>query len=88
MSMQHEFSILFKARLCKSCSTNGNYNDIQMGLMNVEMKKSKMTFGEASVRVGSMPREDVLREMERISLINELEERYLHLMLIIMTLYK
>ena len=59
-----------------------------MGLMNVEMKKSRMTFGEASVRVNSMLREDVLRDMERISLIAELEERYLYLMLIIMTLYK
>lgn len=59
-----------------------------MGLMNVEMKKSKMTFGEASVKVGSMLREDVLRDMERISLIAELEERYLCLILVIMTLYK
>lgn len=59
-----------------------------MGLMNVEMKKSKMTFGEASVKVSSMLREDVLRDMERISLITEVEERYLCLMLVIMTLYK
>lgn len=46
-----------------------------MNLVAVERKQSKMTFMDACQKVSSMSHEEMLRKVENLSLITELEER-------------